>query len=78
MFELSKVEHLLVRKAMVGHLRHADEDLARRVAFARTAADRQGERHAYGSVVVILIADGSDGAPSSRRLTKPQPMQALL
>ena len=47
---------------MVGHLRHVDEDPARRVAFARTAADRQDERHAYGSVVVILIADGSDGA----------------
>jgi catalase len=31
-FELSKVEHLHVRKTMVGHLRHIDEDLARRVA----------------------------------------------
>jgi catalase len=31
-FELSKVEHLHVREAMVGHLRHIDEDLARRVA----------------------------------------------
>jgi catalase len=31
-FELSKVEHLHIRKAMVGHLRHIDEDLARRVA----------------------------------------------
>jgi catalase len=31
-FELSKVEHGHVREAMVGHLRHIDEDLARRVA----------------------------------------------
>jgi catalase len=31
-FELSKVDHVHVRKAMVGHLRHIDEDLAGRVA----------------------------------------------
>ena len=31
-FELSKVEYQHVREAMVGHLRHIDEDLARRVA----------------------------------------------
>jgi catalase len=31
-FELSKVEHVHVRQAMTGHLRHIDEDLARRVA----------------------------------------------
>ena len=31
-FELSKVEHVRVREAMVGHLRHIEEDLARRVA----------------------------------------------
>jgi len=31
-FELSKVEHLHIREAIVGHLRHIDEDLARRVA----------------------------------------------
>ncbi|ARU32103.1 catalase HPII [Sulfuriferula sp. AH1] len=31
-FELSKVEHVHVRKAMVGHLLHIDADLARRVA----------------------------------------------
>jgi catalase len=31
-FELSKVEHVHVREAMVGHLRHVDEDLATRVA----------------------------------------------
>jgi len=31
-FELSKVEHVHVRKAMVSHLRHIEEDLAKRVA----------------------------------------------
>jgi catalase len=31
-FELSKVEHLHIPEAMVGHLRHIDEDLAKRVA----------------------------------------------
>jgi catalase len=31
-FELSKVEHAHVREAMVGHLRHIEEDLAKRVA----------------------------------------------
>ena len=31
-FELSKVAHLHIRQAMVGHLRHVDEDLAARVA----------------------------------------------
>jgi catalase len=31
-FELSKVETAHVREAMVGHLRHVDEDLAKRVA----------------------------------------------
>jgi catalase len=31
-FELSKVEHVHIRKAIVGHLRHIDEDLAHRVA----------------------------------------------
>ena len=31
-FELSKVEHAHIPKAMVGHLRHIDEDLAKRVA----------------------------------------------
>jgi catalase len=33
-FELSKVETVRVREAMVGHLRHIDEDLATRVADA--------------------------------------------
>ena len=31
-FELSKVEHLHIRQAMVGHLRHIEEDLANLVA----------------------------------------------
>ncbi|MEO6696667.1 MAG: catalase-related domain-containing protein, partial [Gammaproteobacteria bacterium] len=31
-FELSKLEHVHVSEAMVGHLRHIDEDLAKRVA----------------------------------------------
>ncbi|MGI2336507.1 MAG: catalase [Dehalogenimonas sp.] len=31
-FELSKVEHIHIRKALVGHLRHINEDLAQRVA----------------------------------------------
>ena len=31
-FELSKVEHVHVREAIVGHLRNIDEDLAKRVA----------------------------------------------
>jgi catalase len=31
-FELSKVEHVHVRLAIVGHLRHIDDDLAKRVA----------------------------------------------
>jgi catalase len=31
-FELSKVAHLHIREAMVGHLRHIDADLAKRVA----------------------------------------------
>ncbi len=31
-FELSKVDHLHVREAMVAHLRHIEEDLAKRVA----------------------------------------------
>jgi len=31
-FELSKVEHVHIREAMVGHLRNIEEDLARRVA----------------------------------------------
>jgi len=38
-FELSKVEHVHVREAMVGHLRHIEEDLASRVA-AGLAFDR--------------------------------------
>jgi catalase len=41
-FELSKVEHILVRKAIVGHLRHIEEDLAKRVA-AGLAFDKMPE-----------------------------------
>ena len=38
-FELSKVDHVHIRKAMVGHLRHIEEGLAKRVA-AGLAFDR--------------------------------------
>ncbi|MCX5823017.1 MAG: catalase HPII, partial [Deltaproteobacteria bacterium] len=41
-FELSKVEHLHIREAIVGHLRHIDEDLANRVA-AGLAFDKMPE-----------------------------------
>ncbi len=41
-FELSKVEHVHVREAMVGHLRHIEKDLANRVA-AGLAFDRMPE-----------------------------------
>jgi catalase len=41
-FELSKVEHKHVREAMVGHLRHIEKDLAKRVA-AGLALDRLPE-----------------------------------
>ncbi|MGA2789011.1 MAG: catalase, partial [Verrucomicrobiota bacterium] len=49
-FELSKVEHLHVREAMVGHLRHIEEDLARRVA-AGLALDRMPEAPATVAAV---------------------------
>jgi catalase len=38
-FELSKVEHPHIREAMVGHLRHIDEDLAQRVGSALGMAE---------------------------------------
>jgi catalase len=38
-FELSKVEHVHVSEAMVGHLRHIDEDLASRVAAGLALAN---------------------------------------
>ena len=38
-FELSKVEHVHVRQAMVGHLRHIDADLARRVTAGLALSD---------------------------------------
>lgn len=42
-FELSKVEHMHVRQAMVGHLRHIEEDLATRVA-AGLAFDKMPDK----------------------------------
>jgi catalase len=41
-FELSKVEHVHIREAIVGHLRHIEEDLAKRVA-AGLAFDKMPE-----------------------------------
>jgi catalase len=38
-FELSKVGHLHIRAAMVGHLRHIEEDLAQRVATGLALKD---------------------------------------
>src|SRR5450830_1828527 len=52
-FELSKVEHLHVRKAIVGHLRHIDEDLAKRVG-ARLALDRMPVAPAAATPVLEL------------------------
>ena len=49
-FELSKVEHVHVREAMVGHLRHIEEDLAKRVA-AGLALDRLPEAPVAGAPV---------------------------
>jgi catalase len=49
-FELSKVEHLHVREAMVGHLRHIDEGLAGRVA-AGLALERMPEAPAAAAPV---------------------------
>ena len=49
-FELSKVEHIHVREAMVGHLRHIEEDLARRVA-AGLALAKMPEAPAAGAPV---------------------------
>ncbi len=37
-FELSKVEHVHIREAVTGHLRHIDEDLASRVAAGLSLA----------------------------------------
>lgn len=52
-FELSKVEHLHIRLAMVGHLRHVDEDLAKRVA-AGLALDEMPEKPASAAVIQTL------------------------
>src|SRR5512133_3066078 len=52
-FELSKVEHVHVREAMVGHLRHIDEDLARRVA-AGLAFDRMPDAPVAAAPVQVM------------------------
>ncbi len=49
-FELSKVEHLHIREAMVGHLRHIDQDLANRVA-AGLALDKMPEKPISAAIV---------------------------
>ena len=49
-FELSKVEHVHIRQAMVGHLRHIEEDLARRVA-AGLAFDKMPDKPAAAAPV---------------------------
>jgi catalase len=50
-FELSKVGHLHVREAMVGHLLHIDQDLAKRVgsglAFAKMPDASPGPTGAF-------------------------------
>ncbi|HWP98801.1 MAG TPA: catalase [Syntrophomonadaceae bacterium] len=52
-FELSKVEHVHVREAMVGHLRHIDEDLANRVA-AGLALDKLPDAPVAAKPVQIM------------------------
>ncbi len=54
-FELSKVDHVHVREAMVGHLRHIDEDLAKRVAKG-LAFDKMPEAPAAAAPVQELEA----------------------
>jgi catalase len=49
-FELSKVEHIHIRKAIVGHLRHIDEDLAKRVG-AGLAFDKMPDAPAASAPV---------------------------
>ena len=49
-FELSKVEHVHIREAMVGHLRNIDEDLARRVANGLALGKMPGAPAALVSV----------------------------
>ena len=49
-FELSKVEHMHVREAMVGHLRNIEEELAKRVA-AGLAFDKMPEAPAAAAPV---------------------------
>ena len=49
-FELSKVDHIHIRQAMVGHLRHIEEDLAKRVA-AGLALDKMPDKPAAAAPV---------------------------
>ncbi len=49
-FELSKVEHLHVREAMVGHLRRVDEALAKRVAGGLALEKMPAPAHAAAPV----------------------------
>lgn len=42
-FELSKVEHIHIREAIVGHLQHIDEDLAKRV-FTGLALEKMPDK----------------------------------
>ena len=57
-FELSKVEHLHIREAMVGHLRNIDEDLAQRVSPTGSALDAAARRARAG---------GAGRGPATRR-----------
>ena len=52
-FELSKVEHLHIRQAIVGHLRHIEEDLAKRVANG-LAFDKMPDKPATAASVQEL------------------------
>jgi catalase len=52
-FELSKVEHVHVRMAMVGHLRHIEEDLAKRV-FAGLGLDEMPDAPVAAALVQVM------------------------
>jgi catalase len=70
-FELSKVDHLHVREAMVGHLRHIEEGLAKRVAAGlgfdkmpnapRTAAPVQKMKPSPALQIIGKMKDTLDG-----------------
>jgi len=53
-FELSKVEHIHVREAMVGHLRHIEKDLAIRVA-AGLAFDKMPDAPVVAAPVQEMV-----------------------